>query len=97
MTTQHTPGPWYSQPTAGHETHGQSAIASEATGKTVAIAYDGEADARLLAAAPELLEALNNLAGGLVDYMNDDEAELPDVTEAIELIAKITNEPVMAA
>jgi|688.fasta_scaffold02276_47 hypothetical protein len=97
MTTQHTPGPWYSQPTAGHETHGQSAIASEATGKTVALAYDGEADARLLAAAPELLEALNNLAGGLVDYMNDDEAELPDVTEAIELIAKITNEPVMAA
>jgi hypothetical protein len=50
-----------------------------------------------LAAAPELLEALNNLAGGLVDYMNDDEAELPDVSEAIELIAKITNEPVMAA
>jgi hypothetical protein len=97
MTTQHTPGPWYSQPTAGHETHGQSAIASEATGKTVALAYDGEADARLLAAAPELLEALNNLAGGLVDYMNDDEAELPDVTEAIELIAKATGDPVMAA
>jgi hypothetical protein len=45
----------------------------------------------------ELLEALNNLAGGLVDYMNDDEAELPDVSEAIELIAKATSEPVMAA
>ena len=60
MTTQatHTPGPWYSQPTAGHEMHGQSAIASEANGKTVAIAYDGRADARLLAAAPEMLEAL---------------------------------------
>jgi hypothetical protein len=39
-----------------------------------------------------LLEALNNLAGGLVDYMNDDEAELPDVSEAIELIAKATGE-----
>ena len=38
--------------------HGQSAIASEATGKTVAIAYDGEADARLIAAAPELLDTL---------------------------------------
>ena len=60
MTTQakHTPGPWYSRPTAGHEMHGQSAIASEASGKTVAIAYDGRADAHLLAAAPELLEAL---------------------------------------
>jgi hypothetical protein len=55
-TTQHTPGPWYSQPTAGHETHGQCAIASEATGKTVAIAYHGQIDARLIAAAPMLLE-----------------------------------------
>ena len=45
----------------------------------------------------ELLEALNNLAVGLVDYMNDDEAELPDVSEAIELIYRITDEPVMAA
>ena len=60
MTTQatHTPGPWYSAPTAGHDMHGQSAIASEANGKTVAIAYDGKADARLIAAAPEMLEAL---------------------------------------
>jgi hypothetical protein len=55
---QHTPGPWCSHPTAGHEMHGQSAIASEASGKTVAIAYDGRADAHLLAAAPEMLEAL---------------------------------------
>jgi hypothetical protein len=45
----------------------------------------------------ELLGALNNLAGGLVDYMNDDEAELPDVSEAIELIEKVNGEPVMAA
>jgi hypothetical protein len=77
--------------------HGQSAIASETTGKTVAIAYDGKADARLLAAAPELLQVLNDLAGGLVDYMNDDEAELPDVSEAIQLIDRITGGPVMAA
>ena len=64
MTTQatHTPGPWYSTPTAGHEMHGQSAIASEANGKTVAIAYDGKADAHLIAAAPDLLEALQNAA-----------------------------------
>ena len=64
MTTQatHTPGPWYSQPTAGHEMHGQSAIASEANGKTVAIAYDGKADAHLLAAAPDLLAALRVIA-----------------------------------
>jgi hypothetical protein len=45
----------------------------------------------------ELLEALNNLAGGLVDYMNDDEAELPDVAEAIEAIRKATGKKLMAA
>lgn len=61
----HTPGPWYLMPTAGHDMHGQSAIAQEATGNTVAVAYDGKADARLLAAAPELLEALRWFADEL--------------------------------
>jgi hypothetical protein len=53
-----TPGPWESQHTAGHDTHGQTAIYAEADGKDIAIVYDGEANARLIAAAPELLRAL---------------------------------------
>jgi hypothetical protein len=47
--------------------HGQSAIASEANGKTVAIAYDGKADAHLIAAAPDLLAALETIAAGNTD------------------------------
>lgn len=49
---------WSHQPTAGHETHGQSAIYDDATGKTVAIVYDGDKHAPTLAAAPDLLEAV---------------------------------------
>jgi len=52
----HTPGPWDTQPTAGHETHGQSAV-YDANGKDIAIVYDGDANARLISAAPALLEA----------------------------------------
>ena len=58
MKTKHTPLPWYVSHTAGHDTHGQSAIYSEATDRTIAIVYDGDADGGLIAAAPELLEAL---------------------------------------
>jgi hypothetical protein len=113
MTTKHTPGPWYSQPTAGHETHGQSAIASEATGKTVAIAYDGKADARLLAAAPDLLEALQGYVAHIESCRaawEEDGAERNTKMHGLavalnnifgdrikEAIAKATGEPVMAA
>ena len=56
---QHTPGPWYEM-TKGNNEY-QSAIAQEATGKTVALTYtSNDADARLIAAAPELLEALED-------------------------------------
>jgi len=48
---------WVAQNTAGHETHGQSAVYDESTGQTIALVYDGKANARLIAAAPELLAA----------------------------------------
>jgi hypothetical protein len=52
---------------------------------------------RIIQAAPDLLEALENLALGVIEYANDDEAELPDVTEAIEAIRKATGKKLMAA
>jgi hypothetical protein len=56
MTTQqHTTGPWYAHPIVGT---GQSAIASKANGQSVAYAYNGQANARLIAAAPCMLLAL---------------------------------------
>jgi len=51
---KHSPGPWKTSDTAGHETHGQSAV-HDSTGKDIAIVYDGARNARLIAAAPEML------------------------------------------
>lgn len=53
---------WNSSPTAGHETHGQSAVYDQ-NGKDVAIVYDGADHANLIAAAPDLLAALKSLVG----------------------------------
>lgn len=58
MTTKHTPGPWCYH--KGSDPHNQGQIYSEATGATVAISYsdEGGANAALIAAAPEMLAAL---------------------------------------
>lgn len=56
----HTPGPWYTQGTAGHEKHGQSVVYAD-TGTDIAIVYDGVRNANLIAAAPEMLEALERI------------------------------------
>lgn len=58
-TPKHTAGPWYESSTGNH----QGLIASEATGENVAVSYD-KADAPLIAAAPELLEALEAFVQG---------------------------------
>jgi hypothetical protein len=51
-----TQAPWYSKPSSGH----QGLIISEATGANVAVSYD-QADGPLIAAAPDLLEALQHV------------------------------------
>jgi hypothetical protein len=58
-TTTHTPGPWYWQPTAGNH---DFLICPEGPGNTIAIVRDfDEANARLIAAAPELLAAIQRI------------------------------------
>jgi hypothetical protein len=47
-----TPGPWYTSGTGNH----QGLVISEATGDNVAVTYNGDADAKLISAAHELLE-----------------------------------------
>lgn len=66
--TQHTPGPWQAVKDQFGGTVGATRI-DAANGHAVAYArergpngHDGEANARLIAAAPELLEALKELA-----------------------------------
>lgn len=53
---------WEVSNTAGHETHGQSAVYDTVTGADIAIVYDGKRHARLIAASPRMLSALRLVA-----------------------------------
>jgi hypothetical protein len=89
---KHTPGPWafsaYTNDVCNFEV-----FASGSSGEIVAGEYGvtEEADARLIAATPELLEALRNM----VDWLDDGNRQLSDaaaadVAKARAAIAKAT-------
>ena len=61
MKNQNTPGPWAFR--EGSAPHFQSLVYREETGEDIAVVYHDEAghDARLIAAAPQLLEALREV------------------------------------
>ena len=48
---------------ANNNQNGQGLVIDDETGRTVAVAYDGN-DTPILAASPELLDALTDLVGG---------------------------------
>jgi hypothetical protein len=55
---KHTKGPWYESNTGNH----QGLVISESDGSNICVTYD-KANARLIAAAPKMLEALNQING----------------------------------
>ncbi len=63
-TKQETAKTWYATPSAGHEIHGQSLVIDEADGANIAVVYDGDAHAALIASAPDLLAALQEMCEG---------------------------------
>jgi hypothetical protein len=63
--TQHTLDTWYVASTGNH----QGLILSEKDGRNVAVAYD-KADAPLIGAAPDLLEALRATEKAISDYVD---------------------------
>lgn len=70
---KHTPGPWTAKRTAGHETHGQCAIYDE-SGRIIALVFDGERNAELIASAPDLLierDTLKVLNAELLEALRD--------------------------
>ena len=99
MTAQHTPGPWQSI-----HLHGKHyCVAEQKNG--VGLLYN-EANARLIATAPDLLDAVLDILGQLeaVGLLIDGEdcgqwhgAEGLSFAKAREAIAKATGDPVMAA
>jgi predicted regulator of Ras-like GTPase activity (Roadblock/LC7/MglB family) len=109
MTTQHTPGPWRYFISA-NKTTGQRWSNVTGDGLQIAGAVPSESDARLIAAAPELLEELCNarewldelcglIQSGMFDAASDwvgANAVSTDSTLAAT-IEKAIGEPVMAA
>lgn len=61
MNTKHTPGPWAMSRDAVPEGHTQITIYAEVSGERVATAFLAEENARPIAAAPDLLAALDEI------------------------------------
>jgi hypothetical protein len=100
MTTEHTPGPWRYFISA-NKTTGQRWSNVTGDGLQIAGAVPSESDARLIAAAPELLDALKLLFEDWVTLVGDDCEDNEDVRRiwqaCQDALTKATGEPVMAA
>lgn len=93
MSTQHTPGPWHvskASPTRVIES-GPRGNSIAKMGLNLGVCSQGEAEsnARLIAAAPELLEALQEMINCYADELPNGK-ERPVVREARAAIAKAT-------
>lgn len=91
---KHTPGPWYYAGLAGDHDFG---IYPESTGRDIALVRDfNEANARLIAAAPDMLAALENarnvLAGLACGDLTRIHRSSPTLEEVREAIRKATGE-----
>lgn len=60
--SKHTPGPWFSKYTDGNKTLAiESALIDQGFGRIATVHFADEANARLIAAAPEMLEVLETI------------------------------------
>jgi len=93
---------WNCKPTAGHDTHGQSAVYDTKTGKNIAIVYDGKKHGPMIAAAPDMLRELANMAAlwqAMGDMNRADEIgdfltnNYDEIDSALAAIARAKGEP----
>ena len=100
MTSEHTPGPWCIK---DHRNVGEgfsitNAVADGPFYDGIASLADVEADARLIAAAPELLEALRELTDDVADRFDlDSPSANPGIKSTVAAaraaVAKATGAP----
>lgn len=83
--TKHASKNWHASPTAGHDKHGQTAIYDDATGRDVAIVYDGKENADIIAAAPDLLRSLKLAKTRITEMANAADATWNDWPGAYEI------------
>ena len=108
MTTQHTPGPWHTTRDGFSTVYVEARIGGgwiqevAACGPTEKGSDQQEANARLISAAPELLEAIKPFAAMLADHhkdvpdyqqifgINRNSFSVGDLRRAVSAIAKAT-------
>ena len=92
MTTQHTPGPWRAVPTtrAGNGLAWRDIVSDGTAFAPFYVAGALDCDAALIAAAPDLLAALQNIL--LCDEAQDLESMANALQDARAAIAKATGE-----
>ncbi|WP_315383391.1 hypothetical protein [Microvirgula aerodenitrificans] len=98
METKHTPGPWTAHPIElNHGLPYTPVAASTLIAKAYSTAFgdheQSEANARLIAAAPELLKELDRLLSAVMQNSDADQTEMglkPFIRPALAAIAKAT-------
>lgn len=91
-TTTHTPGPWTLTNSGDIAFSASAGFAPSTWGNRSPLS---EADARLIAAAPELLDALKTLVDNLHEAQEDTNADgevYSDIQHARHIIAKATGD-----
>jgi hypothetical protein len=72
--------------------HGQWLVSDEADGRTVAVVYDGERDARRIEAAPRLVVALRTLVEASTTAYKDGRIPAEPYVAARNLLADLDRE-----
>lgn len=85
--TSHSPGPWETSPDAVPDGHTQVTVYAERDGERVATVFRTEGNARLIAAAPDLLaaaqEALRVLVNADLPWTPDEESAVEGLHQAL--------------
>ena len=92
--TSHTPGPWNTQPDAVPPGHVQITVYADADGSRVATVFQEKANAHLIAAAPDLLAALEYALEFLTANDDGEEDVVNRIASAKAAIAKAKNSSV---
>lgn len=77
METNNTPGPWFV------DMESRTATVRSATGRAIARCYQGDDDARFVAAAPDLFNALLIAEAALAAYSGGESSDLDTIRDAI--------------
>ena len=97
MSSKHTPGPWRIEKDGSAENNNEVNVVNGADGTMIVYGQANDADARLIAAAPDLLDALQYLAYEFRSVVNSEFAthrypdpakDDPAYLKAIAAIAK---------